>query len=247
MYQTVGGAIIIPLYHLAYMKTSSGKNYWSPASRAVPVAYAQALLPCLILGYLLPTILIYLPYSNAFMTQGYIALWQPAPLIVNLLLLILVPTYSVGQPKPKTTAAGSTDDVKYLKRVYILCFVVGAVTHWAAVAICFLTSDPNLTFIHAFWPNKELFIGANINTTLSEGLLYIFQIDFWVIFGSSLIWAYLAVLDTNRASGRSFVPPIKAIAVIALNTFVFGPAATVAAIWFSRESTLAQLQKSQTT
>jgi hypothetical protein len=248
LYQTVGGAIIVPLYCLAYQSVSSGKDYWLPASRAVPTAYAQALLPSLVLGYLLPTILIYLPYGNVFVTQGYVALWQPVPILVNILLLVFSPTYSIGQPKAKTTsseATGSTDDVKYLNRVYILSFVVGAVAHWAAIAICFLSSDPNLSFTHAFWPRKDLWIGKNINPSMSEGLLHIFQMDFWIIFLSSLVWAYLAVLDINRISGRSFVPAPKALVVMALNTVLFGPAATVAAIWYSRESTLAHLQKSK--
>jgi hypothetical protein len=231
------------------MYTSSRKDYWSPASRAVSLSYAQALLPSLIVGYLIPTILIYLPYDNVFITQRYAALWQPVPIYVNILLFILAPTYSIGRSTPKTTTTvteNSIDDVKYLKRVYIFSFIVGAITHWAAVAICFLSSDPNLSFMHAFWPNKEFFFGQVTGLTLSQGLLYIFQVDFWIIFASSLIWAYLVILDTNRVTSKSFVPPVKALIVMALNTVLFGPAATIAAIWYSREGTLAQVQKSKT-
>lgn len=212
----------------------------------MPVGYARALLPSLVLGYLIPTILIYLPYSNVFITQGYVALWQPAPIIVNILLLILTPIFSAGstEPKAKRDVDGSVEDVKHLQRVYILSFIVGATSHWAAIAICFLSSDPNLSFTHTFWPRKDLWIGRNINPTLSEGLLHIFQMDFWIIFASSLVWAYVAVLDVNRVT-KSFVPASKALVVMTLNTVLFGPAATIAAMWYSRESTLANLQKSK--
>ncbi len=230
------------------MYTSSRKDYWSPASRALSLPYAQALLPSLIVGYLIPTILIYLPYENVFVTQGYAALWQPVPIYVNTLLFVLAQIYSIGQSKSKTTSPETeknTDDVKYLKRVCVFSFIVGALTHWAAVAICFFSSDPNLSFMHAFWPNKEFFLGQVTGIKLSQGLLYIYQVDFWIIFASWLIWTSLVILDTNRATSKSFMPPVKALAVMALDTILFGPAATIAATWHSREGTLAQIQKSK--
>ncbi|KIW06014.1 uncharacterized protein PV09_03195 [Verruconis gallopava] len=245
LYQSVGGAVMIPLYHLAYLKSSSAPNYWSPPSRAVSLPYAQALLPSLVLGYLLPTILVYFPQGNVFVTQGYIAIWQIAPVIVNLLLFVLAPTYAVGQPRTNRNEENLDGDVKYLKRVYMLSFFIGAISHWAAAAICFLSSDPNLSFMHAFWPRGDLFLGQMSALTLSECVHYIFQMDCWIIFGSCLVWAYMAVLDMNRISNQSFVPPAKALAVMALNTVLFGPAATVAAVWYSRELKMAGLAKAK--
>jgi hypothetical protein len=224
------------------MKTTSSENYWDPPSRAVSVPYARALLPSLILGYLAPTLALYVPYTNVFFTQAVVAFWQPSPLLVNVLLVAFSTVISSGYEKPKQNPEGSTADVMYLQGVYLFSFAVAAASHWFTIATLYLSSDPNLTFFHAFWPRKELVFETARISTMHEGLRYILQIDFWVIFGSSLIWAYLAILDTNRVA-RSYVAPAKAIAVIILNTMLFGPAATVAAIWYSRESTLAQLQQ----
>lgn len=79
LYQTAGGAVIIPLYYLASMIPSSRASYWSPTARAVSISYARALLPSLFVGFLIPTALIYMPYGNLSTTQGYVALWQPSP------------------------------------------------------------------------------------------------------------------------------------------------------------------------
>jgi hypothetical protein len=224
------------------MKTSSNENYWNPSSRAVSLPYAKALLPSLILGYLLPTIALYIPYENIFTTQAVVAFWQPSPLLVNVLILVFSALFSIGYTKPKQTPEGTTSDVKYLQHVYLFSFAVAAASHWLAITALLFSKDPNITFFHAIWPRKDLVLATGRIHTMHEGLLYILQIDFWVIFGSSLIWAYLAILDTNRVA-RAYVAPAQAFAVIGLNTVLFGPAATVAAIWYSRESTLAQLQQ----
>jgi hypothetical protein len=186
----------------------------------------------------------YVPWNDVFTTQGFAVLWQPSPWIVNILLVVLSTLYSVGGSQIKVEPEGTTADVKYLQRVYLLSFAVGAISHWLTIATIFFSSDPNLTFTHVFLPRKELFLATQSISTLHEGLHYIFQVDYWIIFGSSLIWAYLAILDTNRVA-QAYVAPIKAITVMALNTVLFGPAATVAAIWHSREGTLAGLQKSK--
>lgn len=236
--------MIIALYHLAYIKTSSSKDYWTPASRTVSVAYAKALLPSLVIGYLVPTIAMYIPWNNIFTTQALAALWQPSPWIVNILLVMFSTLYSIGGSETKVEPEGTTADVKYLQRVYLLSFAVSAISHWLTIATIFFSKNPNLTFTHVFLPSKELFLATQSISTLHEGLHYIFQIDYWIIFGSSLIWAYLAILDTNRVA-QSYVAPMQAVSVMALNTVLFGPAATVAAIWHSREGTLAGLQKSK--
>ena len=204
--------------------------------------YARALLLSLVFGYLAPTILLYIPWDNIFKTQGFIALWQPVPWIVNILLFVLSTLFSLNQSRAKTGPEGTTADVKYLQRIYLLSFFVAAAVHWLAIAACLLSSDPNISFMHAFVPRKDLFLRTGTISTIHEGLHYIFQIDYWVIFGSSLIWSYLAILDTNRVAG-AYVSLFKALPVMVFNTFLFGPAATMAAIWYSREGTLAGLQK----
>lgn len=70
--QTIGFALVGPLYYAAYIWASADENYWWPLSRQVPTPYAKTILPALLLGYLLPTLLMLLPYSAPSVLQARI-------------------------------------------------------------------------------------------------------------------------------------------------------------------------------
>ncbi|KAJ0116051.1 hypothetical protein J7T55_004996 [Diaporthe amygdali] len=56
--------------------------------RFVRPAVAKALIPALMLGYILPTILMLLPTSNVPVLQTYCAIWQPSPAFVTVLVSV---------------------------------------------------------------------------------------------------------------------------------------------------------------
>lgn len=56
--------------------------------RFVRPAVAKSLIPALVLGYIIPTVLMLLPTSNVYMLQNYIALWQPSPAFVAVLVSV---------------------------------------------------------------------------------------------------------------------------------------------------------------
>lgn len=58
--------------------------------RFVRPAVAKSLIPALVLGYIIPTIMMLLPTSNTSILQTYCAIWQPSPAFVA----ILVPVFS---------------------------------------------------------------------------------------------------------------------------------------------------------
>ncbi|KAI7208543.1 hypothetical protein KC333_g9100 [Hortaea werneckii] len=135
-YQTVGGAIILALYGLAFVtviaKCEGGASRLTdPIVRGPSNAYAEALLPSLVLGYLLPTGLIYLPYDDWSLTQAFIAAWQPAPLFVNLLLVVFTWAYTDGAGDTLHSIVSTSGGLKELKQVYALAFLVAAAAHWA--------------------------------------------------------------------------------------------------------------------
>ncbi|KAF2416274.1 hypothetical protein EJ08DRAFT_709293 [Tothia fuscella] len=59
-YQTIGGAVIIPLYYLTYQYSYMTDGRHS-SGREVSLSYARALVPATLLGYLIPTIAMYSP------------------------------------------------------------------------------------------------------------------------------------------------------------------------------------------
>lgn len=56
--------------------------------RFVRPAVAKSLVPALVLGYIIPTVLMLLPTPNVHVLQTYIALWQPSPAFVAILVSV---------------------------------------------------------------------------------------------------------------------------------------------------------------
>jgi len=233
-YQTVGGAIVIPLYYLAYLRDTRGSGYWSADSRQVPLSYAKSLLPALVLGYLVPTILMFLPYSDAnlWTTQGMIALWQPCPFFVNVILWALS-TVNASLDASTEESKPSLGDVEYLGSTYTVVFVVSALTHMGTVLVCLMSSDPHHSFGNVFLPR------SSDAPSLTAALGGIFQVDFWIIFAASLAWACLAVWDLKRL-GKTDISLGKVAALMAAGTVAVGPAATVTGVWYWREHAMAK-------
>jgi hypothetical protein len=218
------------------MRESAQKDYWSPASRQVTTSYAKALLPSLVIGYLLPTILMYLPFSDPGLsvTQGLVALWQFTPLIVNLLLLIISTAYGKEPAASKKAASQPLDDMKYLNRLYLTCFTVSAIVHVGIISVCLSSTHPQVSLTHAL-----VRVPVSNRMSMAGGLHYIFQVDFWIIFTAAVTGAYLTLWDLKRI-GKTDLSLSSAAAGMAMAVICVGPASTVAGVWYIREHVLAQ-------
>lgn len=234
-YQTVGGAIVIPLYYLAYMRESARKDYWSAESRTVPTSYAKTLLPALTFGYMLPTVVMFLPF-DLDITQGFIAFWQITPLVVNMLSFNPAADHS-GTSAAAGNASPPQADMKHLKNLYIISFAVSALAHISTLFVCFSSSDPQLSFTNAI-----LLVPVSDHMSMSQALHYIFQVDFWIIFTAAVAGAYLAIWDLKRI-GKTDISLFKTAANMALAVVLVGPGATVAGAWYIRERILARKEK----
>jgi hypothetical protein len=236
-YQTVGGAIIIPLYYLAYVFSSSADSYFD-SGRQVPLGYARALLPAIVLGYLIPTVALYIPWGDIHTTQGLTALWQVSPAIPNILLLVLAPLLSPSSSSPSNSSG--TSDVKHLKRIYYASVIVCTIAQIGTYYVCLTSDNPQLSLSYVFLPNT-----ATWKQSSSLGLHWIFQWDWWLIYGSSLVWAWLAVVDTYRMLDRKptvYLMLLSAFGLL-LHSVVVGPGATMALMWNWREDRLIMIEQ----
>ena len=230
LYQTVGGAVIIPLYYLAYTWESAHKDYWSPASRHVSTSYAKALLPSLLIGYLLPTILMYLPFPDPDLriTQALIVLWQFSPLLVNLLLWQSSMVHGKDTIPSTKHHPSFTDDLKYLDRLYITCFIISAIAHVSTILTC-LYSTPQISLTATL-----LQVPTTKRLSLSGGLHYVFQVDFLIIFLAALAGSFLTLWDLKR-TGQSDLSLLKSAVAMLAGVACVGPAAVVSGVWYIRE------------
>lgn len=230
-YQTVGGAIIIPLYYLVHLYSTRNQDFSSPDVAVIPTGFAKALAPSLVIGYLLPTISMYLPSLDNVVRQRLVAFWQPCPLLVGLLLQLL--------PRMSSVQSSRIGSLKHLNRTYAVVFITSTILHIGTILYLLTSEDPEASFTRAFDPRVSY-----PASPLVVGIKYIFQIDFWGIFAASLVWAYLAIYDMKLAD-RTDISMIQAFIYFAVGTVVSGPAAVLAATWYWREQLLARSHKSR--
>ena len=192
-------------------------------------SYAKALLPALAIGYLVPTIILFWPWKDINTVQLVIALWQPAPLFPILLLAVLPKILSSSSTKIAT----GDDSTAQLRRLYAFTGLVTACVHIGVLYAVYTSSNPEVSFERVFIP---VIVRGRIDP--SKGLAFIFQIDFWIIFGASLLWAWQAVFDL-RLIGVTNASPLQAAILILITSVVLGPGAAICGVWYWREGVLA--------
>ncbi|KAK3311780.1 hypothetical protein B0H66DRAFT_571455 [Apodospora peruviana] len=241
LYQIIGGAFIVPVYYIFHAIASKPSDYYLASrgggSQVRSTFEANSLLPALVLGYLTPTIALYLPWGNQDLLQVLAAIWQPAPFIPNLLVGVASIIFSCS-PSGDKTARKSPNPVFI---VYIVSGVICAAAHIAFVSTC-LTS-PNLSLASVLLPNMTTW-----KRDIAHGLLFMFQWDFWVCFASTLLWCWVSVADTLRVVGSSTSSGsglVKAGVGIVLLSIVAGPGAAVAATWYWVDDRMCELEEAK--
>ncbi|KAJ5431308.1 Monooxygenase FAD-binding [Penicillium cf. griseofulvum] len=240
LYQLRGIGLIAPLYFASSTFISSRISYFSPSSRTLSESTARAILPALVLGFIVPTIMLFFPLADTLNTrQVFIALWQPAPIYVVILTQIfsrVIKSISSSTPANTDSAAvesKSNRDIPHLQTLYAVaggvaaCFHVALLLTWAASGTNFITK--------AFIPSDAF---AQV-ATLADGVFVFFQNDFLLVAAATLLWCLASVWDLYRL-GVSNVPWQVALAGLILGSLAIGPGATAAAVWYWREETMSR-------
>lgn len=224
----------MPIYYAIYTYISEPETYWWPLNREVKIQHASSLIWAIMIGYTLPTILMFLPWKDPNTIQSFEALWQVSPMLVQLICGVLGYSYAKRHNlKPVSpTAKQVFKDIVHLKKLYTISGVMGLVLHVYCFARIISSSDISLKSV--FWPDFSV-----QPKTFGEGLRVLFLTDFWGFHVATYAWLCMAVWDVKRM-GRTAVDVGKTSAVIALGNFVIGPGATMSAVWYWRESALAK-------
>ncbi|TVY36536.1 FAD-dependent monooxygenase [Lachnellula subtilissima] len=232
--QWAGVGIYMPIYYAVYTYISEPETYWWPLNREVPIQSAISLIWAVMIGYTLPTILMFLPWKDPNTVQNFEALWQLSPMLVPLLCTILGKIYVkknniVRVPRQ---AKQAFPDIPHLKRLYVVSGALGLLLH----VYCFakIRSSPYLSLTSVFWPDFTA-----QSRGLGEGLRALFLADFWGFEVATYGWLCMAVWDVKRM-GRTTTDIGKAMVLIALGTLIVGPGATMSAVWYWRENALAK-------
>ncbi|KAI1482993.1 hypothetical protein F4774DRAFT_367838 [Daldinia eschscholtzii] len=233
VYQLIGAAVIAPLYYLVYVITSRDDAYYFQG-RELSAGSAVLLLPAVVISYLIPTVVMYYPWGDVKTAQYLTAIWQPTPAFVS--ILISVSSFLVPSSSP--TAVAKNGDIKHLKRVYLIVGLVTTVAHVGTLYTCLTSDDPRLSLGYVFLPNRTTW-----KDSMGLGLHYIFQVDFFGAFSSSLLWCWLVIYDVLRILGKPTAADlIKTVLGIAFVTIVAGPGTAIVAVWNWREDRLVMIE-----
>jgi hypothetical protein len=244
MYQLRGIGLIAPLYFATSLFHSSSVSYFTPSSRRIPESTAKAVIPGLVLGFVLPTMMMFFPLQNSFNTrQIFIALWQPTPVYVAILTETLSRAFKCIGPstgvKTNTNGDGVSDhDLPHLRVVYATVGSISACFHLALI-LCWVSSGTEF-IARAFLPFDSLAQVSN----LADGVFVFFQNDFLLVAVATMLWCLTNAWDLYRVGISNVSWRIVSLAII-LGCIVVGPGATVAAVWYWREEVLSRTSFNQ--
>ena len=214
---------------------------------------ADAVIPGLGFGYILPTALMLGPFENKDTWQKFIVLWQPFPIYVG----VLVAGVSTVFRRQKTTATVSGLKMKQrqasdrprkqdkatqstLKLVYAGGAAATALIHlWA---VCRILSSPDLSF-SAVFGNPSFFLSGSHASTPKDDVLLFFQRD--MLLNAATVLAHnvfrilhlrsLGYVTTKQAVAASLVTVVAQPAV--------GPAAAHIGFLGWREDVFTKVQR----
>ncbi|KAL1853095.1 hypothetical protein Daus18300_011923 [Diaporthe australafricana] len=229
IYQLLGIGKVAPFYFLLSVYTTRRNVYARTAGRPIPSHTAKVLLPALCLGYVIPTVLMFLPHEDSITQQNAIAFWQPSPVYVSLLVWVGSKALdALKAPKPLDLEIFEKKDVSYLQSGYAFCFFATAITH-----IC--------TFLYA---------GLSPSVSIHQSLFSLPGFDaidisgFWkwdmvLCFGSVMVWLLYSVFELRRFGYITTSTALKAVGSTLASGVLVGPGATYAGVWAWRESVIA--------
>lgn len=224
----------MPIYYAVYTFISEPETYWWPLNREVRIQFADSLLWANLIGYIIPTTLMFVPWKDPFTIQNVEAFWQISPMLVPLICSTLGHFYAKRNNLKQTQrkAKQTFPDLAPLKRLYMITGTLGLLLH--VYCLGKIASSSKITFKSVFWPDF-----STQAKPFGEGLRQVFLADFWGFYAATYGWLCMAIWDLKRM-GRTRVNIRKVSALIALSSFVIGPGATMSVVWYWREITLSK-------
>lgn len=227
---------ITQLYFLLETFTTASPTKFWPTSTHVAMADAQAILPAMTVGMLVPTLLMFGGLPSRLARQAAILVWVFFPLYIHVLQKWFAARFRATEPTEGSTLhASSPVSVAAIRRLFYFSFVISVLSHFLAVGASFSVLG-SISSVFAFRPWDLSPFSDNHNMYL---------VDFYLTMAAGLIWSLGSIRDLERnglvASVNWFV--VSSAAVV--GSVVFGPAATISAVCAWRETMTAQPLKAK--
>lgn len=243
LYQTVAGALAMPLYMVSFIfasrrtqLTANSSRSYLAADQDLSMASARAALPTTVLGYIAPTAAMYFyPWSNNDDLMAMIALWMITPIILDALMLVFQSAFSIltdsNEPEP------GTNRLSHLTPLYAYLATVAGFSHVFSVYLMSTSPDPWALFLSTFVPNSTDALSSTI-----AGFHNIFQWDWVFVASQQVLWALYGIYEL-KVAGLTSINAVVATFVVLLATVVVGPGGSLALAWWWREHRLVESEK----
>lgn len=236
VYQLVGIGKVAPLYFLFSIYTTSRSVYARTTGRPVPSHAAKVLLPAFCLGYVIPTVLMFLPHEESITQQNAIAFWQPSPLYVSLLAWAGSKTmHALWPTKPFDLEIFENRDLSYLQSGYALCFSVTAIVH--ICTFLYANLSPSVSISQSFF---------GLHGLESVGISGFWKYDMVLCFSPVAVWLLFSVFELRRFGYITTFTAFRAVGLTLISGVLMGPGATYAGVWAWRESVIASYGQTMT-
>jgi hypothetical protein len=199
-----------------------------PFSRPVSKFAARAILPAVLVGYLLPTIMVFLPFIDSSLRAKIAASWYLWPVYMGSVTLVLSQIYRRSDVSDTSRIEQENGEaLVYLKKAYLASCAIASLAHISIIYMCL--SSPAISLRQVFVPHLD-----TTTDSLREFTFNQFRLDMLIFIIASLAWLVFTVGDIIRI-GISTVSWFKATILICLGSVIIGPGGTAAAVWYWRE------------
>ncbi|KIL87653.1 hypothetical protein FAVG1_09363 [Fusarium avenaceum] len=225
--QVVGLGVAVPLYFAVYTLVSDSEPYWWPLRRFVPLRYARSVLTTCVVGEAVHIGFLYNHSTTSNSTQTLDLMRKYSFLLIPLLVQALGAFCGHRQ---KLIPNKTLDlELHSLRNTYIFVGIIGALCYWYNLMSIFRDSTmPFMLDVCALpsWSNIQ-----SAQLPLETGfLIYLF---------ASYLWSVQAIWDLRRV-GRANSSVLKSAFGILVGNIVFGPGASLAAVWYLREHAMSR-------
>ncbi|KAI3401656.1 hypothetical protein diail_9320 [Diaporthe ilicicola] len=227
--QLFGLGLIMPLYVLAFHRSSAPTAYWMPAERSVPERFSKAALPALALGFLAPSALLAAPMASAAAreyAQQAIAFWQVTPMLTSWLAeamarYLVRPT---AQGRQGAVEDYSGLDLAGLNRLYNAVFFVAASVH--AAVMMSVVWVVGLSVGGIFLPRQT----ATPVASSVEGVGIFIKYDLLLTVAAMTVWCVINLMEMKRV-GIIGGSTLKRVGLLMAGCAAVGPGAVLIALW----------------
>jgi hypothetical protein len=205
--------------------------------RRIDIHEAKTLLPAVLIGYYLPTMLQNLPLLPLSVRQTFCGYWQLYPVWLTILHHGLCCWSSVSAKSADRRAdrrdSDSESDLLYIRRAYWLTGSISAVVFFY---VRFFSKVPTWDiFLRGMFSSPSAVAGTVISVT--DGMDPAMKYDALFTFMSGLFWITLNFGDLE-AEGVVRFGTVRVVGAMLVLLFVFGPGAATAFCWGWREEML---------